>query len=138
MQMQGENRREAALIQVLGGETGQVLFGWREDRREEEEEEEEEEKTASGGPGGDTAGRGSRPAAPGHTGGITDPAERGGGGCGRPGPVLLSVRQRTAVSGVDDRLARPRMGRAPSAPQAAVMCPFSLHSPQPARTELSV
>lgn len=32
---------------------------------------------------------------------------------------------------VDDRLARPRMGQAPSAPQAAVMCPFSLHSPRP-------
>lgn len=35
---------------------------------------------------------------------------------------------------VDDRLARPRMGQAPSAPRAAVMCPFSLHSPQPGRT----
>lgn len=35
---------------------------------------------------------------------------------------------------VDDRLARPRMGQAPSAPQAAVMCPFSLHSPQARQT----
>lgn len=35
---------------------------------------------------------------------------------------------------VDDRLARPRMGQAPSAPQAAVMCPFSLRSPQPGQT----
>lgn len=26
------------------------------------------------------------------------------------------------------------MGQAPSAPRAAVMCPFSLHSPQPGRT----
>lgn len=39
---------------------------------------------------------------------------------------------------MDDRLARPRMGQAPSAPQAAVMCPFYLHSPQPTRPELSV
>lgn len=31
---------------------------------------------------------------------------------------------------VDDRLARPRMGQAPSAAPAAVMCPFSLHHSQ--------
>lgn len=37
---------------------------------------------------------------------------------------------------VDDRLARPQMGQAPSAPQAAPMRPSSLHSPQPTRTKL--
>lgn len=35
------------------------------------------------------------------------------------------------------QIGKATMGQAPSAPRAAVMCPFSLHSPQPARPGLS-
>lgn len=53
-------------------------------------------------------------------------------------PMCMRMCLCPAGHTVDDRLARPRMGQAPSAPQAAVMCPFSHHSPRPTRPKLSL